>query len=172
MGRTTLSPWIGGLWEFSFMKCWQAEVHLMWLGPLKIPTKIQRIICSKLFWKKPFVFLVSLSVKAASILKGFLNKNPVDRLGCNSDAGFTEIMTHQFFKSIEWELLEQKQIPPPYRPRLENDRDLANFPPEFTDEPVQLTPDDQSVIGKIDQTEFDGFDTSIHCSCQPRTKFS
>jgi len=100
----------------------------------------------------------SLSVRAASILKGFLNKNPVDRLGCNSDAGFTEIMTHQFFKSIEWELLEQKQIPPPYRPRLENDRDLANFPPEFTDEPVQLTPDDQSVIGKIDQTEFDGFE--------------
>ena len=38
--------------------------------------------------------------------------------------------------------LEQKQIPPPYRPRLESERDLANFPPEFTDEPVQLTPDD------------------------------
>ena len=37
--------------------------------------------------------------------------------------------------------LEQKQIPPPYRPRLESERDLANFPPEFTDEPVQLTPD-------------------------------
>merc|ERR1712004_651584 len=52
----------------------------------------------------------SLSVRAASILKGFLNKNPVDRLGCNSDAGFTEIMTHQFFKSIEWELLEQNRF--------------------------------------------------------------
>ena len=38
--------------------------------------------------------------------------------------------------------LEQKQVTPPYRPRLESDRDLANFPPEFTDEPVQLTPDD------------------------------
>ena len=38
--------------------------------------------------------------------------------------------------------LEQKQVPPPYRPRLESERDLANFPPEFTDEPVQLTPDD------------------------------
>lgn len=99
----------------------------------------------------------SLSVRASSILKGFLNKNPVDRLGC-SEAGFGEIMTHQFFKSIEWELLEQKQIPPPYLPILENDRDLANFPPEFTDEPVQLTPDDESVIGKIDQTEFDGFE--------------
>ena len=38
--------------------------------------------------------------------------------------------------------LEQKQVPPPYRPTLESDRDLHNFPPEFTDEPVQLTPDD------------------------------
>lgn len=38
--------------------------------------------------------------------------------------------------------LEQKQVPPPYKPRLEGDRDLANFPPEFTDEPVHLTPDD------------------------------
>ncbi len=31
---------------------------------------------------------------------------------------------------------------PPYVPRLDSDRDLAHFPPEFTDEPVQLTPDD------------------------------
>ena len=81
--------------------------------------------------------------------------------------------------------LEQKQIPPPYRPRLESERDLANFPPEFTDEPVQLTPDDpycfkffcrffvhfsfktyfefylslfSGIIAKIDQTEFDGFE--------------
>lgn len=36
--------------------------------------------------------------------------------------------------------------------------DLANFPPEFTDEPVHLTPDDESVIGKIDQSEFEGFE--------------
>ena len=86
----------------------------------------------------------SLSVKAASILKGFLNKNPADRLGCHRDSGFGEIMNHPFFKvgllfekicnflpqTIEWAMLEQKQIPPPYRPRLENERDLANFPPE------------------------------------------
>jgi len=100
----------------------------------------------------------SLSVKAASILKGFLNKNPADRLGCNREHGFMEIMTHPFFKTIEWELLEQKQIPPPYRPRLESERDLANFPPEFTDEPVQLTPDDPGIIERIDQTEFEGFE--------------
>merc|ERR1712150_101827 len=98
----------------------------------------------------------SLSVRAASILKGFLNKNPVDRLGCNSDAGFTEIMTHQFFKSIEWELLESKQVIPPFHPPMENDWD--NFDPVFTQEDPELTPTEPSVIGKIDQTEFDGFE--------------
>jgi len=68
-------------------------------------------------------------------------------------------MSHQFFRNyIDWELLEQKQVPPPYRPTLESDRDLHNFPPEFTDEPVQLTPNDSGIIDKIDQTEFDGFE--------------
>lgn len=100
----------------------------------------------------------SLSVKAASVLKGFLNKNPIDRLGCHRETGFQDITGHAFFKSIDWEALEQKQVPPPYKPRLEGDRDLANFPPEFTDEPVHLTPDDARVIEKIDQTEFEGFE--------------
>ena len=44
-----------------------------------------------------------------------MNKNPADRLGCNRESGFVEIMTHAFFKTIDWALLEQKQIPPPYR---------------------------------------------------------
>ncbi|XP_046406846.1 atypical protein kinase C isoform X2 [Ischnura elegans] len=100
----------------------------------------------------------SLSVKAASVLKGFLNKSPVDRLGCHPESGFLDIANHSFFKSIDWEMLERKQVAPPHRPRLESDRDLANFPPEFTDEPVHLTPDDIRVIDKIDQTEFEGFE--------------
>lgn len=115
----------------------------------------------------------SLSVKASSVLKGFLNKNPADRLGCRRETGFVDIIHHPFFKSVDWEMvypiscllslsqslksprlvvfdkqnkkkqLERKQVAPPYVPRLDSDRDLTNFPPEFTDEPVQLTPDDQ-----------------------------
>lgn len=105
----------------------------------------------------------SLSVKASSVLKGFLNKNPVERLGCTThDGAFMDIMNHPFFKQIDWQLLEQKQVTPPFKPRLDSDRDikedLANFPPEFTDEPVHLTPDDERVIDKIDQSEFEGFE--------------
>lgn len=100
----------------------------------------------------------SLSVKATSVLKGFLNKNPADRLGCRRETGFVDIIHHPFFKSVDWEMLERKQVAPPYVPRLDSDRDLAHFPPEFTDEPVQLTPDDPSIIDRIDQSEFEGFE--------------
>ncbi|CAG7724112.1 unnamed protein product [Allacma fusca] len=100
----------------------------------------------------------SLSVKAASVLKGFLNKNPADRLGCHPESGFHDILHHPFFKSIDWDLLEKKQITPPFKPRLESDRDLDHFDPQFTSEPVQLTPDDTRVIDKIDQSEFEGFE--------------
>lgn len=108
--------------------------------------------------ERPIRIPRSLSVKAASILKGFLNKNPSDRLGCHPETGFTDIISHPFFRTIDWELLEQRQVPPPHRPRLEGDRDLANFPPEFTDEPIQLTPDQQRDIDNIDQSEFEGFE--------------
>ncbi|XP_052083236.1 protein kinase C iota type-like isoform X1 [Mytilus californianus] len=100
----------------------------------------------------------SLSVKAASILKGFLNKNPVERLGCHPQTGFSDIMSHPFYRSISWDQLEQKQIKPPYKPELKSDRDLEHFDKAFTDEPVQLTPDDPKLISEIDQTEFDGFE--------------
>lgn len=52
----------------------------------------------------------SLSVKAASVLKGFLNKNPLDRLGCNRDTGFYDIITHPFFKSIDWEMVRYHNL--------------------------------------------------------------
>nr|XP_053637249.1 atypical protein kinase C-like [Cherax quadricarinatus] len=108
--------------------------------------------------ERPIRIPRSLSVKAASILKGFLNKNPVDRLGCHPETGFTDIITHPFFKTIIWEMLERKQILPPYKPRVDGERDLENFDPQFTAEPVQFTPDDQRAIENIDQSEFEGFE--------------
>lgn len=49
----------------------------------------------------------SLSVKAAQVLKGFLRKNPADRLGCGKkpSSGFLDIVTHPFFRAIDWEMV-------------------------------------------------------------------
>ncbi|CAI4232722.1 unnamed protein product [Auanema sp. JU1783] len=103
----------------------------------------------------------SLSVKAAQVLKQFLNKDPLERLGCKVDIeeGFNDMKEHPFFKnSIDWESLELRQVPPPYNPSVQSDRDLQHFDSTFTEEAPALTPDDPSVIDKIDQSEFDGFE--------------
>uniref|UniRef100_H2Z5X8 protein kinase C n=1 Tax=Ciona savignyi TaxID=51511 RepID=H2Z5X8_CIOSA len=100
----------------------------------------------------------SLSVKASSVLKGFLNKIPVDRLGCNHESGFQDILDHIFFRTIDWDLLHAKQVVPPFRPNIEDDLGLDNFDKQFTQEPVQLTPTETTVVGKIDQSDFEGFE--------------
>jgi atypical protein kinase C iota type len=41
-------------------------------------------------------------------------------------------MSHPFYRSINWEQLEQKQIKPPYKPELKSDRDLEHFDKAFT----------------------------------------
>ena len=63
--------------------------------PAENPTQL---LYFKVILEKTIRIPRSLSVKAASILKGFLNKNPADRLGCHRDSGFGEIMNHPFFK--------------------------------------------------------------------------
>ncbi|KAL5491986.1 hypothetical protein EMCRGX_G017367 [Ephydatia muelleri] len=100
----------------------------------------------------------SLSVKAAQVLKGFLNKNPTERLGCHPQTGFSDIVNHPFYRTIDWDLLKIRQVTPPYKPRIDSDRDPSNFDPQFVVEPIEFTPDDPSVIAVIDQTEFEGFE--------------
>uniref|UniRef100_A0A671XWR9 Protein kinase C n=1 Tax=Sparus aurata TaxID=8175 RepID=A0A671XWR9_SPAAU len=108
--------------------------------------------------EKPIRIPRSLSVKAASVLKSFLNKDPKERLGCQVQTGFTDIKSHTFFRSIDWDQLEKKEVTPPFKPQISDDYGLENFDTQFTNEPVQLTPDDEDVIKRIDQSEFEGFE--------------
>nr|CAD2151190.1 unnamed protein product [Meloidogyne enterolobii] len=64
-----------------------------------------------------------------------------------------------FFRySIDWELLVERRITPPYNPNINGDRDLQRFDTSFTNEDPALTPDEPEVIARIDQSEFDGFE--------------
>ncbi|KAI6180733.1 Protein kinase C [Aphelenchoides besseyi] len=102
-----------------------------------------------------------LSVRAANVLKGFLNKDPQVRLGCkkNIEEGLTDIQNNAFFRSnIDWAKLERREIAPPFRPQLQDDRDLSRFDTSFTDETPRLTPDDRAELDKIDQTDFEDFE--------------
>ncbi|THV05511.1 kinase-like protein [Dendrothele bispora CBS 962.96] len=63
-------------------------------------------------------------------VKGLLNRNPKHRLGAQRDAA--ELKEHPFFKPIDWDLLSQKKVTPPFKPVVESDESTANFDPEFT----------------------------------------
>ncbi|XP_054440054.1 protein kinase C zeta type isoform X3 [Pteronotus mesoamericanus] len=108
--------------------------------------------------EKPIRIPRFLSVKASHVLKGFLNKDPKERLGCRPQTGFSDIKSHAFFRSIDWDLLEKKQALPPFQPQITDDYGLDNFDTQFTSEPVQLTPDDEDALKRIDQSEFAGFE--------------
>ncbi|KAE8745666.1 hypothetical protein FOCC_FOCC007667 [Frankliniella occidentalis] len=117
---------------------------------------LYEMLAGRIILEKTIRIPRSLSVKAASVLKGFLNKNPIDRLGCHRETGFQDITGHAFFKSIDWEAitlsstaflllflqLECRQVTPPFNPLIRSEIDSDNFDPQFTCEPAELTPDD------------------------------
>ncbi|KAF6105693.1 protein kinase C epsilon [Phyllostomus discolor] len=104
------------------------------------------------------LYPVWLSKEAVSILKAFMTKNPHKRLGCvAAQNGEDAIKQHPFFKEIDWVLLEQKKIKPPFKPRIKTKRDVNNFDQDFTREEPILTLVDEAIVKQINQEEFKGF---------------
>ncbi|XP_067100291.1 protein kinase C epsilon type [Osmerus mordax] len=104
------------------------------------------------------LYPVWLSKEAVSILRAFMTKNPAKRLGCVVTQGCEEaIKAHPFFKEIDWVLLEQRRVKPPFKPRIKTKRDVNNFDQDFTKEDPVLTPTEEVIVRQINQEEFKDF---------------
>ncbi len=97
-----------------------------------------------------------LSDHATSLLLGLLEKDPAQRLG-GGPADALDIKNHPFFANyIDWQLLFDKKLTPPFKPRVTSDTDTQYFDIEFTQESVELTPPDPadlSATARIDEVE-------------------
>ncbi|XP_067626687.1 protein kinase C, brain isozyme isoform X2 [Eurosta solidaginis] len=98
----------------------------------------------------------SLSKEAKEACKGFLTKQPNKRLGCGP-TGEADVRIHPFFRRIDWEKIENREVQPPFKPKIKHRKDVSNFDKQFTSEKTDLTPTDKIFMMNLDQTEFVGF---------------
>ncbi|GJP98393.1 hypothetical protein CBS147343_1259 [Aspergillus niger] len=92
---------------------------------------------------------------SVSILQKLLTREPELRLGSGpTDA--QEVMSHAFFRNINWDDIYHKRVPPPFLPQISSPTDTSNFDQEFTSVTPVLTPV-QSVLSQAMQEEFRGF---------------
>jgi len=91
-----------------------------------------------------------VSAEAQSILEGFLNRDVEKRLGSNCKS-------HPWFKDIDWDKLERKEIEPPFKPKVKSAVDVAQIDPVFTQEKPQDSLVDGGLSDAISKENFDGF---------------
>lgn len=89
---------------------------------------------------------------AQNCVSRFLERDPSKRLGVIEDP-----RKHSFFKQIDFDSLERRQIAPPFKPKIKSASDASNFDPEFTMERVALSRTDKEILDSINQKQFRGF---------------
>ena len=76
---------------------------------------------------------------SVSILQKLLTREPELRLG-SGPGDAQELMSHAFFKGVNWDDIYHKRVPTPFKPSIKNEKDTSNFDSEFTSVTPVLTP--------------------------------
>ncbi|KAG7233135.1 hypothetical protein INR49_007431, partial [Caranx melampygus] len=79
-------------------------------------------------------------------------RDPTRRLGIVGN-----IRQHPFFKTINWQALERREVEPPFKPKVKAPNDCSNFDREFLSEKPRLSFSDKNFIDSMDQSAFEGF---------------
>ncbi|CAH8485706.1 unnamed protein product [Dicrocoelium dendriticum] len=121
-------------------------------------------ILFELILQENVVFPASLSQVSRDILAQLLVKDPNSRLG-GGPRDVLEVMAHPFFLSVNWDRLIRRDVEPPWKPDVVDDRDTKYIPEEFANELMSLTPPDENTNSQIlDGPYFERF--SYHGSRQ------
>ncbi|XP_029472559.1 protein kinase C theta type isoform X1 [Rhinatrema bivittatum] len=93
-----------------------------------------------------------LNQDAKDILVQLFIREPDGRLGAKGD-----IRQHAFFREINWEALERREMQPPFKPRVTSPSDCTNFDKEFLNERPRLSCADRALLNSMDQNMFRNF---------------
>ncbi|VDN55938.1 unnamed protein product [Dracunculus medinensis] len=115
----------------------------------------ERMIMYDHILHQPLSMPKNISPSCKQILKMLLHKNCRKRLGAKSD--FQEIKEHRFFEPIDFEMLLQKKLKPPFVPQIKDDMDTSQIDHEF----IRQKPNPASLIPErtynASDADFPGF---------------
>ncbi|PQP97054.1 serine/threonine-protein kinase AtPK1/AtPK6 [Prunus yedoensis var. nudiflora] len=80
-----------------------------------------------------------LTSEAHSLLRGLLQKDPLQRLGSGPNGG-DNIKSHKWFRSINWKKLEARELLPKFKPDVSGKDCTANFDRCWTTMPLDDSP--------------------------------
>uniref|UniRef100_A0A8C9TA36 Protein kinase C n=1 Tax=Scleropages formosus TaxID=113540 RepID=A0A8C9TA36_SCLFO len=93
-----------------------------------------------------------ITKESKDLLEKLFERDSTRRLGVVGN-----IRAHSFFKTINWSVLERREVEPPFKPKVKAPNDCSNFDREFLNEKPRLSHSDKTFIDSMDQTAFTGF---------------
>jgi serine/threonine protein kinase len=97
-----------------------------------------------------------VSPEAQSLLEGLLTRDVDKRLG-SGKSGSEDVKRHPFFSGLDWNMLEKKQIDPPFKPKVKSDTDTTQIDPQFTAEKPQDSLVETTLSDTMMKENFVGF---------------
>lgn len=70
-----------------------------------------------------FEYPAQVSINARRLIAGLLEQDLSKRLGCMVN-GSQDVKQHTWFKGVDWSMVQQKKIQPPWVPELSSDTDF------------------------------------------------
>jgi serine/threonine protein kinase len=96
---------------------------------------------------RPLRFIGNVSERARNLIEQLLRKTPTERLGSGPE-DVNEIKRQPFFDAIDWEKLEARKIPPPWKPPVSGPAGLDQVDTVFTQETISPSVQEQ-YIGSV-----------------------
>ena len=101
----------------------------------KVPFKVKANLINQNIFEEKINFEEISNPILVNLISQLLSVNPKKRLGYGEyDA--KKIKEHQYFNDVDWNKYLNKEIEPPFLPKLEGELDVRYFDKSFTDEPI------------------------------------
>ncbi|KAJ3244890.1 Serine/threonine kinase [Chytriomyces hyalinus] len=136
-------------WSFGIM------IYVMLTGKYPYHGDDERHILRSIFTEE-IEYPPSFTNDTIGLIEGLLTRDPRKRLGGGRQDA-EEIKRQKYFAKIDWQLLSERGVDPPWKPTVAGAKDVSNFDAEFTEEKPVLTPVN-TVLSPLEQADFQGFD--------------